>query len=85
MKLIFYILIYFLLSSAIISNEISKIHGSNGLPDNTININFSGTAVQSFGAFSTKGLSLILEGTANDYFGKGLSGATLVARSVDRE
>ena len=57
---------------AIISNEISKIHGSNGLPNNTININFNGTAGQSFGAFSTKGLSLKLEGTANDYFGKGL-------------
>ena len=65
---------------AIISNEISKIHGSNGLPDNTININFNGTAGQSFGAFSTKGLTLKLEGTANDYFGKGLSGANLIAK-----
>ena len=65
---------------AIISNEISKIHGSNGLPDNTINISFNGTAGQSFGAFSTKGLSLKLEGTANDYFGKGLSGANLIAK-----
>ena len=43
-------------------------------------MNFKGTAGQSFGAFSTKGLTLKLEGTANDYFGKGLSGATLIAK-----
>ncbi len=65
---------------AILSNEISKIYGSDGLPENTINIHFTGTAGQSFGAFSAKGLSLKLEGTANDYFGKGLSGATLIAK-----
>jgi len=65
---------------AMLSNEISKIHGSSGLPKNTININFSGTAGQSFGAFSAKGISLKLEGTANDYFGKGLSGAILIAK-----
>ena len=65
---------------AIISNEISKTHGSKGLPENTINIDFKGTAGQSFGAFSTKGLSFKIEGTANDYFGKGLSGATLIAK-----
>ena len=65
---------------AILSNEISKIYGADGLPDNTINIHFTGTAGQSFGAFSAKGLSLKLEGTANDYFGKGLSGATLIAK-----
>ncbi len=65
---------------AIISNEISKIHRSDGLPENTINIDFKGTAGQSFGAFSTKGLSFKIEGTANDYFGKGLSGATLIAK-----
>ena len=50
------------------------------MPENTINLDFKGTAGQSFGAFSTKGLSLKLEGTANDYFGKGLSGAILIAK-----
>lgn len=60
-----------------LSNEISKIYGSEGLPDNTINFKFEGSAGQSFGAFNTKGISLELEGEANDYVGKGLSGAQL--------
>jgi glutamate synthase (NADPH/NADH) large chain len=47
------------------------------LPDNTINYKFKGSAGQSFGAFHTKGLSFELEGEANDYVGKGLSGAQL--------
>ncbi|MGY3212093.1 glutamate synthase large subunit [Mucilaginibacter sp. HD30] len=62
---------------ALLSNEISKIYGSPGLPDNTINYKFKGSAGQSFGAFSTKGVSFELEGEANDYVGKGLSGAQL--------
>jgi glutamate synthase (NADPH/NADH) large chain len=62
---------------ALLSNEISKIYGSAGLPDNTINFKFKGSAGQSFGAFSTKGVSFELEGEANDYVGKGLSGAQL--------
>jgi glutamate synthase (NADPH/NADH) large chain len=49
-----------------------------GLPENTIHLNFKGTAGQSFGAFNTKGVTLELEGDANDYFGKGLSGARLI-------
>ncbi|AIM35857.1 glutamate synthase [Sphingobacterium sp. ML3W] len=61
----------------LLSNEISKKYGSVGLPDNTINYKFEGSAGQSFGAFSTKGLSFELEGEANDYVGKGLSGAQL--------
>ncbi|MDR2285402.1 MAG: glutamate synthase large subunit, partial [Sphingobacterium sp.] len=61
----------------LLSNEISKIYGSEGLPDNTINFKFEGSAGQSFGAFNTKGISLELEGEANDYVGKGLSGAQL--------
>ena len=69
---------------AIISNEISKIHGSEGLPKDTLTINFSGTAGQSFGAFTTKGVSLIVSGTCNDYFGKGLSGGRLVAKVPDK-
>lgn len=62
----------------ILSNEISKVYGSAGLPDDTIHFKFTGTAGQSFGAFNTRGVTLELEGDANDYFGKGLSGARLV-------
>jgi len=69
---------------AIISNEISKIHGSEGLPKDTLTVNFTGTAGQSFGAFTTKGVSLIVSGTCNDYFGKGLSGGRLVVKVPDR-
>jgi glutamate synthase (NADPH/NADH) large chain len=62
----------------ILSNEISKKYKEEGLPDDTIHFKFTGTAGQSFGAFNTKGVTLELEGDANDYFGKGLSGAKLV-------
>ncbi|HEU4573745.1 MAG TPA: glutamate synthase large subunit, partial [Chitinophagaceae bacterium] len=61
----------------ILSNEITKLYRA-GLPDDTIHFSFTGTAGQSFGAFTTKGITLELEGDANDYFGKGLSGARLV-------
>jgi glutamate synthase (NADPH/NADH) large chain len=61
-----------------LSNEISKVHKSAGLPADTINFKCIGSAGQSFGAFSTKGLTLTLEGEGNDYVGKGLSGAKLV-------
>lgn len=61
----------------LLSNEVSKLYGSEGLPDNTINFKFEGSAGQSFGAFAAKGLSFELEGEANDYVGKGLSGAQL--------
>ncbi len=63
---------------AMLSNEISKIYGGDGLPSGTINYKFRGTAGQSFGAFSTKGIRFELEGDANDYFGKGLCGAELI-------
>ncbi len=62
----------------ILSNEISKKYKAEGLPDDTIHFKFNGTAGQSFGAFNTQGVTLELEGDANDYFGKGLSGARLV-------
>jgi len=65
---------------AIISNEISKIHGEDGLPKDTLSLNFKGSAGQSFGAFSTKGITLKLEGEANDYLGKGLSGAKIIVK-----
>jgi len=61
----------------LLSNEVSKQYGSEGLPDNTINYRFEGSAGQSFGAFAAKGLSFELAGEANDYVGKGLSGAQL--------
>ncbi|WP_423145962.1 glutamate synthase large subunit [Rubrolithibacter danxiaensis] len=61
----------------LLSNEISKRYQSAGLPDNTINFKFKGSAGQSFGAFCAKGISFELEGEANDYVGKGLSGAQL--------
>ena len=65
---------------AIISNEISKIYGHLGLPEDTLNINFTGSAGQSFGAFGAFGLSFTLEGNTNDYLGKGLSGAKLIIK-----
>lgn len=60
------------------SNEISKVHKGEGLPYGTIQFKYRGTSGQSFGAFSTKGLKLELEGDSNDYFGKGLCGAELI-------
>jgi glutamate synthase (NADPH/NADH) large chain len=61
-----------------LSNEITKIYRAEGLAEDTIHYKFKGTAGQSFGAFNTNGVTLELEGDANDYFGKGLSGAKLV-------
>ena len=69
---------------AILSNEISKIHGADGLPDQTLSLKFTGAAGQSFGGFATSGLFMKVIGTANDYFGKGLSGATLVAQVPEK-
>ncbi len=68
---------------AIISNEISKIYGAQGLPINTLKVNFTGSAGQSFGAFATRGLTLTVNGNTNDYLGKGLSGAKLVIKVPD--
>lgn len=71
-------------TGALLSNEITKIHGAKGLPENTLTINFRGAAGQSFGAFSTRGLTLNVIGNTNDYFGKGLSGATLSVRKPEK-
>ncbi len=71
-------------TGAILSNEISKIHGSKGLPEDTLNLTFKGSAGQSFGAFATSGLTFKVYGNTNDYFGKGLSGGKLIA-SVPKE
>jgi glutamate synthase (ferredoxin) len=61
-----------------LSGEIARRHGSAGLPDDTIRIHLDGSAGQSMGAFLAKGVTLTLEGEANDYVGKGLSGGRLV-------
>jgi glutamate synthase (ferredoxin) len=68
---------------AILSNEISKIYGVNGLPENTLKLNFNGSAGQSFGAFSAHGITLSVTGNTNDYIGKGLSGAKLIVKVPD--
>ncbi|HYG21937.1 MAG TPA: glutamate synthase large subunit [Verrucomicrobiae bacterium] len=62
----------------ITGSEITKQHGPAGLPEDTVQLKFNGSAGQSFGAFIPKGMTLELEGDANDYFGKGLSGGKLV-------
>lgn len=65
---------------AILSNEISKIHAHTGLPEDTLKLNFKGSAGQSFGAFGAYGVTFNLEGNTNDYLGKGLSGAKLIIK-----
>ncbi len=62
----------------ILGSELTRRHGPDGLPDDTIRIHFTGSAGQSFGAFVPRGITLTLEGDANDYFGKGLSGGKLI-------
>ena len=61
----------------ILGHEVTKRYGAEGLPDDTINLNFTGSAGQSFGAFVPRGISMHLEGDANDYLGKGLSGGKI--------
>ena len=63
---------------AMLSGEIARRYGSAGLPGDTIKFRFTGSAGQSFGAFLVKGVCLELEGDANDYVGKGLSGGRLI-------
>ncbi|HPC62465.1 MAG TPA: glutamate synthase-related protein, partial [Verrucomicrobiota bacterium] len=61
-----------------LGSEVSRRYHAEGLPDDTIHLHFKGSAGQSFGAFMPRGITFELEGDANDYFGKGLSGARLV-------
>jgi glutamate synthase (NADPH/NADH) large chain len=63
-----------------LGHEVTKRHHGAGLPDDTIQVRFTGSAGQSFGAFVPRGITLRLEGDANDYLGKGLSGGRLVVR-----
>jgi len=60
-----------------VGSEISRIHGAEGLPEDSIRLHFQGSAGQSFGAFIPSGMTLLLEGDANDYIGKGLSGGKI--------
>src|SRR5512143_3974968 len=61
-----------------VGSEVTRRHGPAGLPEDTIRLHFKGSAGQSFGAFVPRGMSLTLEGDANDYIGKGLSGGKIV-------
>jgi len=65
-------------AGTILGSEVTRRYGANGLPDDTITINFKGSAGQSLGAFVPKGITIRLEGDANDYVGKGLSGGKIV-------
>ncbi len=67
-------------TGAVLSNEISKIYGAKGLPEDTLKVNFNGSAGQSFGAFATRGLTMTIVGNTNDYLGKGLCGAKLIVK-----
>jgi glutamate synthase (ferredoxin) len=62
----------------ITGSEVTRKYGPDGLPDDTIKLKFSGSAGQSFGAFVPRGMTLTLEGDANDYVGKGLSGGRII-------
>ena len=68
---------------ATLSKQISKEHGVEGLPADTLSLRFDGTAGQSFGAFTQDGVTMELVGSANDYLGKGLSGGKLVVRTPE--
>jgi glutamate synthase (NADPH/NADH) large chain/glutamate synthase (ferredoxin) len=65
-------------TGTVLSSKIAKTYGSDGLPEDTISIKFTGSAGQSFGAFLAKGITLTLEGESNDYIGKGLSGGKII-------
>ncbi|WP_425515531.1 glutamate synthase large subunit [Microvirga antarctica] len=69
---------------AMLSGEVAKRYGHEGLPDDTITVNLTGTAGQSFGAWLAAGVTLSLEGEANDYVGKGLSGGKLIISPSNR-
>jgi len=68
---------------AMLSGEIARRYGHAGLPEDTVRVRFTGTAGQSFGAFLAHGVTLELDGDANDYVGKGLSGGRLVVRQPE--
>ena len=65
-------------TGTILSSEIARAHGEEGLPEDSIKLNFVGSAGQSFGAFLAPGVTMKLEGDSNDYIGKGLSGGKII-------
>ncbi|MCV9388263.1 glutamate synthase large subunit [Reichenbachiella ulvae] len=65
-------------TGAMLSGQLARLHGPNGLKEDTIKVKFTGSAGQSFGAFLAKGITFNLEGEANDYVGKGLSGGRII-------
>src|ERR1043166_6243451 len=70
-------------AGAMLSGEVAKRYGHDGLPDDTIHVSLTGTAGQSFGAWLARGVTFELAGDANDYVGKGLSGGRIVIRPPD--
>ena len=71
-------------AGAMLSGEVAACYGHEGLPDDTITVKLTGAAGQSFGAWLAAGVTLILEGEANDYVGKGLSGGKLIIKPSPR-
>ena len=71
-------------AGAMLSGEVAKRYGHDGLPEDTISVSLNGTAGQSFGAFLAHGVTLDLVGEANDYVGKGLSGGRIVVRPPEQ-
>ena len=67
-----------------LGSRVTRAYGADGLPDDTIDVTFRGSAGQSFGAFVPRGITLRLYGDANDYVGKGLSGGRLIVRPDER-
>ncbi|MEM8839954.1 MAG: glutamate synthase large subunit, partial [Pseudomonadota bacterium] len=70
-------------TGAMLSGEVAKHHGHEGLPEDTIDVTLTGTAGQAFGAFLAQGVTFTLVGDANDYVGKGISGGKIVIRPAD--
>src|SRR5690606_25944842 len=68
-----------------LSGEIAALHGDAGLPDDTIRIRLNGTAGQSLGAWLSRGVTIDLRGTANDYVAKGMAGGTIAVTPVRGE
>lgn len=66
-----------------IAHAIVDLYGAQGLADDTVHLTFKGTAGQSFGAFAVPGMTMVLEGDANDYVGKGLSGGRIIVKAGD--
>jgi glutamate synthase (NADPH/NADH) large chain len=67
-------------AGAMLSGKVANIYGHEGLPDDTIHVSFKGTAGQAFGAWLAKGVTFDLEGEANDYVGKGMSGGKIIVK-----